>query len=71
MEKVKYEVSGMTCGGCVKAVTAALSRAGFDVSVKDVSLPEGTVEVDAGASEDKVRQAIEDAGYEVGKRRER
>lgn len=69
VEKVKYEVSGMTCGGCQKSVASALARAGFIVSVADVSLAEGTVQVDAQATEAEVRRAIEDAGYQVGRRR--
>ena len=69
MEKIKYEVQGMTCGGCQRSVASALERAGFGVTVADVSIDEGTVQVDANAAEDVVRRAIEDAGYEVGRRR--
>jgi copper chaperone CopZ len=69
VKKVKYEVKGMTCGGCQRSVAGALTRAGVAVSVEDVSLAEGTVQVDVGALDDVVRRAIEDAGFEVGQRR--
>jgi copper chaperone CopZ len=67
---VKYEVRGMTCGGCQRSVANALKQAGVEVSVQDVSLADGTVSVDAAAAEAVVRQAIEDAGFDVGQRRD-
>lgn len=67
---VTYEVRGMTCGGCQRAIIAALARADVQVSLEDVSLAAGTVRVDSRASESVVRQAIEDAGYDVGNRHE-
>lgn len=69
-EKVKYEVVGMTCGGCRRSVAAALARAGVDVSVYDVSLEEGAVQVDGTVAEAVVRRAVEDAGFEIGQRRD-
>lgn len=68
-QTVIYEVQGMTCGGCQRSVVAALERAGIIVALEDVSVPDGTVRLDAQAPEATVRQAIEDAGYEVGARR--
>jgi copper chaperone CopZ len=67
MKQVKYEVKGMTCGGCQQSVIAALGRVGIHVGVEDVSLQEGTVRVDATADAAVVRSTIEDAGYDVGK----
>lgn len=69
-DKVKYEVVGMTCGGCQRSVAAALTQAGVNVSVDDVSLAEGTVVVDASVAEAVVRCAVEDAGFELGQRRD-
>lgn len=68
--KVTYEVRGMTCGGCQRAVVNALDRAGIPASQEDVSVENGTVRVAAGTSDVAFRQAIEDAGYDVGQRHE-
>jgi copper chaperone len=67
---VTYEVKGMTCGGCQRSVVAALKRVGVEIGVDDVSLVAGTVRVGAESSEPVVRQAIEEAGYDVGARRD-
>jgi copper chaperone CopZ len=69
MDKVKYEVKGMTCSGCQRSIARALEHAGIEVEPADVSLKEGTVRVDEHVAEDLLRRAIEDAGYEVGQRR--
>ncbi len=44
MEAVSYRVTGMTCGGCVRAVTNALRTAAPAASVA-VDLPKGLVTV--------------------------
>lgn len=67
---VTYEVTGMTCGGCQRSVVAALERAGVSVRLEDVSVSNGTVRVDADVSDVVVRRAIEDAGFDVGTRRD-
>lgn len=61
---VRLAVSGMTCGHCVGAVTAAIQRTvrGAQVSV---DLREGRVEVSGTDDADVVREAIEEAGYRV------
>lgn len=69
MNQVKYEVLGMTCGGCQGAVVRALHRAGVQVALADVSLEDGTVRVDASVDEALVRATIEEAGYDVGARK--
>lgn len=69
MNQVKYEISGMTCGGCQQSVVRALHRAGVQVALADVSLEEGTVLLDASVDEALVRTTIEDAGYDVGVRK--
>jgi copper chaperone len=57
-----YRVDGMTCEGCVRAVTIAIRK--FDPSgFVQVDLRGGTVSVAGAATDDQVRQAIERAGY--------
>ncbi|HEY9163924.1 MAG TPA: heavy-metal-associated domain-containing protein [Magnetovibrio sp.] len=61
-----YTVLGMTCGGCAKSVTNAILDVapGAEVSV-DLQTKAVTVQ---GATEDTVKQAVKDAGFEfVGK----
>ena len=66
MGELRLEVQGMDCGGCEESIRKAVTRIeGVDsVSADHVS---GRVEVRfAGqADEEKVRLAIEEAGYEV------
>ena len=59
----KFEVSGMTCGHCVRAVTEAIH--GVDAAAQvEVDLPAGRVTVrDGTASPDRVAQAIAAEGY--------
>jgi copper chaperone len=59
-----YRVSGMTCGGCVRAVTNAIKAAAPAARV-DVDLPNGRVTVE-GAGADVVHRAVEDAGFGFG-----
>lgn len=66
MEAVSYRVTGMTCGGCVRAVTNALHSAAPAASVA-VDLPNGLVTV-SGIDEPGVRRAVEDAGFEFAGR---
>ena len=62
----KYEVTGMTCGHCVSAVTAELTQL---PGVREVSvdLASGgvTVTSDAPLPIDEVRTAVDEAGYEL------
>jgi len=59
-------VTGMTCGHCVSAVTAEVSKL---PGVRDVAvdLPTGAVTVvsDAPLAEPAIRDATEEAGYEL------
>lgn len=67
METTVLKIEGMTCGGCVASVTRVL-QAVPGVGHADVSLEQkqATVEHDATlASVDQLRQAVEDAGFEV------
>lgn len=69
MTQVKYEVLGMSCGGCQQSVMRALGRVGVPIVLADVSLEDGTVRVDAAVDEALVRSTIEDAGFDVGARK--
>ena len=61
-----YTVSGMTCGHCVSSVTEEVSELPGvrDVQV-DLDSGKVTVTADAPVGTDKVRAAVEEAGYSV------
>lgn len=61
---MELTVSGMTCGGCAKAVEKAVVRKDADARVS-VDLANGRVSVDSSLSRQDVADAIEAAGYEV------
>ena len=58
----RFSVTGMTCQGCVKAVTRAVGNAipGAQISV---NLERGLVEIEGKADERVVVKAIADAGF--------
>jgi copper chaperone len=58
------EVSGMTCGHCVSAITSAVSALPGVTGV-DVDLEAGSVRVEGTPDAASVTAAIEDAGYDV------
>ncbi|MBM3538234.1 MAG: heavy-metal-associated domain-containing protein [Alphaproteobacteria bacterium] len=58
----RFSVTGMTCQGCVKAVTRAVGNAAPQARVS-VNLDRGQVEVDGVADERAVIKAITDAGF--------
>ena len=57
-----YSVLGMSCGGCAKAVTKAITDAAPTATVT-VNLDAKTVTVD-GADATIVKQAVQEAGFE-------
>ena len=61
-----YHVTGMTCDHCVSAVTSELTQL-TGVREVAVDLPTGgvTVTSDAPLPVDQVRQAVDEAGYEL------
>ena len=61
-----YAVVGMTCGHCVQAVTAELSRL-EGVTRVDVDLDTGTATVESATPLDRtaVVAAVDEAGYEL------
>ncbi|MBV4396694.1 heavy-metal-associated domain-containing protein [Advenella alkanexedens] len=67
MEKeLEFKVDGMSCGNCVAHVKKALEEI-KGVEAAQVSLEEKTVKVSTNGqvSMAQIRQAIEDAGYDV------
>ncbi|MDF2763832.1 MAG: heavy metal transporter [Rhodospirillales bacterium] len=61
---MKLAVSGMTCQGCVNAVTKSIQRAAPGSAVA-VDLAAGSVEITGSVEEQVARQAIERAGFTV------
>ncbi|MCA9567300.1 MAG: heavy-metal-associated domain-containing protein [Myxococcales bacterium] len=59
--KTIYRVEGMTCGGCVRSVTNALERAGLQATV---DLDSHTATVEGTHDPEKVRKAVEGAGFD-------
>ena len=65
MQKLTLEIGGMSCGHCVGAVKKALGGLA-GVQVDDVQIGTATVEYDpAKVNTDAIRDAVDDAGYEV------
>jgi RNA polymerase sigma-70 factor (ECF subfamily) len=62
-DALRFQIEGMTCGGCVAAVTRALERTP-GVEVEHVGLNEpATVRLSGGADREAVRGAVEGAGF--------
>lgn len=66
MKNVTLTVSGMTCGHCEKAVKNALLEV-EGVNSVEVTLSTGKVEVQAedNVTEQVLKAAVEDQGYDV------
>lgn len=64
MAQVKLTVTGMDCGGCVKAVTRALHGIDKDAKVA-VDLASGKVEIDGAIDRAAAEKAIQRAGFGV------
>jgi copper chaperone len=59
-----FQVRGMSCGHCVKAVTEAVHTVDPAADVK-VDLGSGKVEVDSGSARETLADAIREEGYTV------
>jgi copper ion binding protein len=61
-----YQVKGMTCDHCVQAVTKEISKLDGVTDI-DIDLASGQVTVasEQALSDDAVREAVDEAGYEV------
>ena len=66
MTTATYDVKGMTCGHCVQAVSQEIGRIDGVTGV-DVVLETGAVTVtsDRPLADDEVREAVDEAGYEL------
>ncbi|TVT52140.1 heavy-metal-associated domain-containing protein [Amycolatopsis rhizosphaerae] len=66
MTETVYTVTGMTCEHCVKSVTEEVGRIEGVESVS-VDLPTGAVTVVSAAplSDEAIRAAVDEAGYQV------
>lgn len=67
MEKVTLNVSGMSCGHCVKAVEGSVGKLEGVNSVK-VNLDAATVDVEFDSDSvtlEAIKETIDDQGYDV------
>jgi len=64
MTTTAYDVQGMTCGHCVRSVTAEITGVDGVASV-DVDLEKGTAVVTGDVDPEAVKAAVVEAGYEV------
>jgi copper ion binding protein len=66
MTTISYQVKGMTCGHCASSVRAEIGEIDGVTGV-DVDLRTGTVTVSSAGPLDcrRVREAVDEAGYEV------
>jgi copper chaperone len=65
MVEKTYTVVGMTCGHCVDAVSGELGRVpGVDAVAVDLLSGRVTV-TGAGYTDEQVRAAVDEAGYDV------
>ncbi|WP_020200481.1 MULTISPECIES: heavy-metal-associated domain-containing protein [Cupriavidus] len=61
---IQFQVEGMSCGHCVGAITRAVQA--VDPAAKvSADIPAQAVTVEATASAEALRAAIEEAGYPV------
>ena len=61
---MEITVKGMTCGGCVRSVTNALKTLDQNAQV-DVTLETQNIKISTTKNENEVKEAIEDAGFDV------
>lgn len=58
----RYKIEGMTCGGCVRAVTRALQAAAPQARIT-VDLSSQTAEIDDSVPQATVAAAIDGSGF--------
>lgn len=61
---MKFEVSGMKCGGCARKLAAAI-RADEADAVVEVDLSAGTLDVQSRRSPAEVATSIAQAGFQL------
>lgn len=62
--KQTFQVQGMSCGHCVRAVTQAVQQLDPQARV-EVQLERGQVEVDSTQPRAEIAKAIAEEGYQV------
>lgn len=69
MTTTTYSVTGMTCAHCVTAVTEEISKLpgvdGVSVDLVTDGASRVTVASEAPLDEERVREAVDEAGYEL------
>ncbi|NLU79825.1 heavy-metal-associated domain-containing protein [Micromonospora sp. HNM0581] len=66
MVSATYQVQGMTCGHCVDAVSTEIGALeGVEDVQVDLAAGQVTVTSDQPLSDDAVRAAVDEAGYEL------
>jgi copper chaperone CopZ len=66
MSKIEIDVKGMTCGHCAQSVTSELvSIEGVTKANVDHASGKALVEVEGEISDDELREAVSEAGYEA------
>jgi|TARA_R110000782_G_scaffold259575_1_gene350206 copper chaperone len=61
---IRFEIPGMTCGGCARSVTTAIQ--GIDAQAKvEIDIPGKSVCVESRADRNSLIEAIREAGYEA------
>jgi len=60
----QFDVKGMTCGHCERAIVHAVREVDTEAVVK-VDLATGRVDVESDKSRDAIANAIREEGYEV------
>jgi copper chaperone CopZ len=64
MSTVVYEVPGISCGHCKAAIEGEVGKV-EGVDAVEVSIADKTVTVSGSATDEALRAAIDEAGYEV------
>jgi copper chaperone len=59
-----FTVKGMNCGHCTQAITKAITGLDPQATV-DTDIPKQTVTVTSSLDQEKLRDAIVDAGYDI------
>jgi copper chaperone len=60
-----YEIKGMTCAHCVRAVERALAKVPRVIAVHAVDLERGEARIEGSPDEHMVIAAVRDEGYEA------
>jgi copper chaperone len=60
----ELQVSGMSCNHCINAVTQSVQSVDHDAKV-DIDLAEQKVTVNSSAPLERIKSAVEEAGYPV------